>query len=139
MRSFVANTFSNDLAVFESQAGPAVDLGGGVGGGASGPPVLSFDGLPAERLPVSLTVTGLPSGNPGILFAGLERIDLPFFGGTFIPQPTAQDAMRPNAALHMIWPESVPPGTNVYVQAWFTKRGEIVGSNGLRIVAQPLP
>ncbi len=72
----------------------------------------------------STTRLALRGGAPSariVFLAGLQRIDLPLFGGTLVPLPTVlvpwSTSVDGAAALTFAWPPAAP-GTEVYFQAW---------------------
>lgn len=75
--------------------------------------------------PMSLLVAGAAPARPAWLMLGLAVDPLPFKGGLLIPcivppglvLPLATD-VQGNIALGAVWPDGVPSGVSIYVQAW---------------------
>jgi len=97
----------------------------------AGKPCLLGSGPVQPESPVRLTVGGAPSWGMLALVAGLSQVDLPFKGGVMVPavdlvswQVADEDG---RLVLEGRWPEGVPSGTVLHLQAWMP---DITGPQG---------
>jgi len=138
-----ANLFSHDVSVLLADVSPFFDLGGAVAGSFGGELVLSAGGDPSPGEVVWLQVDangGFARGRvPALLVLGIERLDLPYKGGVFVPLPLAVLLVRAGSPVHLRWPAGSPPGGSLYAQAWIglaLPEGMASGSNAVQIVGQ---
>jgi hypothetical protein len=139
----VANQFSNTVSVFTSTAQvapePWTDLGGGVAG-KLGVALLVGEGLPLPGGEVTLTVTSdKDNGPPAVLVVGMGAQSVPYKGGTLVPTEDLAMWLPLGTPTTFGWPEGMPPGSELYFQAWFqsnAREGVATGSNALRAVTQ---
>lgn len=90
--------------------------------GAAGVPTLGGAGTLAGAQPITLTLGGAAPSSAAALVIGLSQLDLPFFGGTFVPAPDfafplAVDA-KGSAEFTALVPPGIPPATSLFFQAW---------------------
>lgn len=105
---------------------------------ASVVPLLEGAGAAAPDQLVQLS-TSLAAGPAlGLLFVGFDATFEPFQGGLLVPSIDAVVPIRPQDTLADRWPNGIPPGTPVYVQAWFATLGggEVSATNALVTIAQ---
>ncbi len=98
------------------------DLGGALPGGA-GAPVLSVGGELALGQTVSVSLRNAAPGAPAWIILGLSAVNLPFKGGTLVPDPQAAiGALLTNAGgglqVSSAMSSDLPPGTSVIMQVW---------------------
>lgn len=115
------------------------DLGNGMGG-TLGPPILVGQGLLHGGMPIKLKVTNAVPHVAATLVIGLSALDAPFKGGVMVP---TVDVLIPGMSTDTIgalqlgtaWPPNLPPGLEVWMQAWvvdLTAAFGLSASNGLR-------
>jgi len=107
----VAAACNLDASVWllQNLEGPWEDLGFALASPA-GAPHLSGGGVPAGNEHVTLLVTGLPAGAPGLLFVGVDALAQPFKGGTLLPAPGLEFPIVAQLELRGRWPPGIPPG-----------------------------
>ncbi len=99
------------------------DLGGALPG-FNGDPILSGTGTLMPGSPTTLSLSNVPAGSGSAIAIGINRIDLPLFGGTLIPDVTppglvfAVPTGSGSITLPFNWPVGLPSGTTFYLQAW---------------------
>jgi hypothetical protein len=105
---------------------------------SDGVPLLAGAGEPIPDQLVSVTASLVTPPALGLLFTGFGTGFTAFQGGVLVPTPEVVVPMRPNLALEQRWPQGIPPGTPVYLQAWFQSlaTGEVSASNALVTLAQ---
>ncbi|GJM23101.1 MAG: hypothetical protein DHS20C15_30160 [Planctomycetota bacterium] len=101
-----------------------VDLGAGHPG-LFGQPHLQGTGPLESGSNVSLQVTDALPLAPSTLVIGLENAQLPFKGGTLLPDPVwlvpFLIGVTGNASLQAVWPDGLPAGVPLYVQVWMAE------------------
>jgi hypothetical protein len=105
-------------------ADPWQGLSGGLAG-VSGLPELSGTGSLQPSTLVSLRVSRAAPAAGVLLIVGLETQNLPFKGGTLVPMPRLivpglNTGELGSASLSATWPEGLPSGLSVVLQAWIT-------------------
>lgn len=100
-----------------------------------GLPHLLTTGEPEPNTLVSFTATKVPTPASGALILGLDFTPQAFSGGTLVPSPDVLVPMRPDVALVGRWP-SLPQGTKVFAQAWFSVAGNIAATNAVMAISQ---
>lgn len=90
------------------------NLGGGIAG-LHGVPMLSANAN-------SVSLSGARESTPVWFVGGVSTVNLPLASGILIPNPQVIYALNTNASgqvsLPFVKPASMPPGVNVYAQAW---------------------
>jgi hypothetical protein len=89
--------------------------------GTQGDPLLSGVGDLSDNSPVELNLRSARPNTVGFLIIGLNRLDLPFKGGTVVPSFDVIVAGLPtdgNGDLFLAdtWPSGIPSGTTIYFQ-----------------------
>jgi FG-GAP-like repeat len=103
---------------------------------SGGSPLLAATGTPKPQAIVGLQLSHAPPAASTLVVVGLAPLVTPFRGGLLIPAPdlllgpwlTDGDGVLTLAA-H--WPESVPAGLDLWLQAWNVQAGGFAASNGL--------
>jgi len=116
-------------------------LGGGLAG-TSGVPLLKGKGTLAPGSTVQLALTSGKSNSTGALFIGLSAINLPFKGGTLVPNTDVVITGLPvslagTLTLGSTWPAGIPSGLSLWFQEWIVDSAGPQGfaaSNGLLAV-----
>ena len=117
-----------DFAVELTHVGCWKDLGFGLAG-ASGTPVLAGEGTLIGGSPtfggsaVSLEITGANPNAAATLVVGFSTLNLPFKTGLIVPCvdiliPGLLTGPNGTLTLAATWPSGLPPGFNLYFQAW---------------------
>ena len=131
-----------DATDLEFYRGSFTDIGNQLVGNYA--PTLSGSGSMAQGQPFQLDFTGSPPSTRATVFFGTTAINLPFFGGTLVPDPeiTIRFKTPADPANTKVVPASfnpgLPPGTEIYGQAWFLDAGGPQGlcaSNALLLVS----
>ena len=99
--------------------------------GPSGAAKLSGTTPLESGLPVTLDVDGAPASSTGGIVVGFAKSLLPVFGGTLVPSldlylPFATDDSG-SASFTAPWPGGLPPGFQLWVQAWIADAGASAG------------
>ncbi|MGQ0552799.1 MAG: DUF7948 domain-containing protein [Planctomycetota bacterium] len=138
------NGGSSDLAAVSFSGfmvAPWRVLGGGLVGSTE-VPYLAGKGDLTPGSPARLSVRGAKPLATAMLVAGLPAIEIPFKGGTMVPNPTVLLPLATTATggldLPFAWP-SAPPGISLYVQFWIQDPGAFAGwsaSNALELISQ---
>lgn len=111
--------------------------GGKVGSGGVQPGLYGMG--PLSGLSINtLTMAGAAPFSPVLLVVGLNLLNAPFKGGTFVPSPDLILPMpAPSATgeltFQFVWPTLIPPGVPLYFQFWVVDPGASAGyaaSNG---------
>ncbi len=126
-----------DMGAYAYQ--PWVDLGGGVGG-SFGVPLLEMNGPLTGDTAVTWSLSSARAGTPFVLIAGFSEAGTPYYGGILWPMPDAlvnglEFGPEGAASGYGRWPLGVPPGTSIWLQAWYEDIGApagAAGSNGMR-------
>lgn len=134
------NLFLAGQAISVWSNGPTawVNLGGGLAG-TLGTSTLSGSGTLAGGTTAGLNLSGASRGEAASLVLGLAQLNVPFKGGTLVPQPDVIiDGLvtdsNGNLALSGTWPNGVPAGVATYFQFWVSDTGGPQGlsaSNGV--------
>jgi len=118
-------------------SGDWTTLGGGIGG-LLGTPELVGNGSMAAGSTVDLTLTGSLPFMSSFFVVGFSALNLPFKGGTLVPDTDVVLSVMLNAAgssiLSATWPSGVPSGTEVWYQQWMldaTGPQGLTASNGV--------
>ncbi len=116
------------------------DVGRGVPG-LSGIPEIDGHGTLRANTPVDLRLAGMPASAAGALVLGTAAVNVPLFGGVFVPRPDVVLAVAGDArgawSLPVQWPAGVPAQTSFYFQGWVIDAAAPQGlsaSTGLRAV-----
>lgn len=137
------------LATPSAAAGDTwVDLGDALAG-THGAPVLTGDGPLVAGTTATLTLSNVRAQTWTYAVIGLSTLDLPFFGGTFVPAldlvvpiPTGGTAGVPTGVeLTGDYPSGIPVGTDFFFQFWVVDPDGAFGwaaSNGLLGTADQL-
>lgn len=108
------------IAKFELPTLPWRVLAGAKPGGVE-VPNLAGDGWLTPGSSGRMVVAGAAPASLALLFAGLNAIDVPALGGTFVPSPDLVVPLATNAAgaidLPFLWP-ALPAGIVLHVQVW---------------------
>lgn len=134
-------SFYRGAWLFHPAPGPFENLGGSLPG-SWGAPGLKGAGTLAPGSTTTLTVK---NGNPNgiaLLAIGAGAVNLPLYGGVFVPSPDLLIAGLPidaNGALSLSapWPNDVPSGVSLYFQVWMPDGEGPFGysaTNALRLV-----
>jgi FG-GAP-like repeat len=120
------------VLVYPNALGPVVDLGLGTSGG----PTLAVSGLPApgEELDVQIQTAGPV---PALLVVGTQALPLPFKGALLVPDPLISLGLVAPTELSATWPEGLPAGTLVYLQAFVPAGSGLAGSQAVMLVPEP--
>jgi WD40 repeat protein len=118
------------------------DLGSGLAGGG-GVPNLKGAGTLEPASSVEVTLKNALPNSASALVIGLTSVGLPLYGGLLVPSPDVVIAPLPTGSsggwsLASTWPAGVPSGTSIYLQAWISDPGAVLGcaaTNGLEGVA----
>jgi len=125
-------------ALAVSSFDPWTDLGEALAG-AGGTPRLEAGNTLVPGTPLVVALEQAAPAAPLVLAAGFETLFVPFKGGTMVPAPAllldglATDAGGA-AALETVWPDGVPAGTTLVLQAWIvdpTGPAGFTASNGV--------
>jgi hypothetical protein len=118
------------------------NLGSGLAG-TTGEPLLTGSGVVAPGSLVSIDLSNTVSSSTAFLMTGLAPLNLPFLGGTLVPNVATTNIVVPLATdaqgaipLTFPWPNNIPSGTAIYLQYWIADPGGpfgVAASNGLRI------
>jgi hypothetical protein len=128
--------------LFKPAPGPFENLGHSLPGSV-GAPGLVGTGTLAPGATTTLKVLSANPNGAALLAIGTSAINLPAYGGVFVPSPDIVIAGLPidaNGALMLSapWPSGVPSGLSFYFQAWIPDSEGPVGvaaTNALRVVA----
>jgi sulfatase modifying factor 1 len=120
---------------------PWEDLGGALVGTAGEPVQQGLGSLIPGAL-LRLTLTDANPASLAFLIAGFSRVDVPFLGGTLVPDPlfispAASTGPAGEAAFALPWPSGVAPGTGLITQFWIVDQAGPQGfsaSNAIRKV-----
>jgi len=133
--STMFHNYSHDLA-FSLHARWA-NLAGAISGTA-GLPALGGTGTLASGSSDTIALTAAKASSAVTLVFGVSKLNAPFKGGTLVPAPYVFVSLTSNASgsvsLPFTMPAGVPPGTNLYFQAWVADPAAVQGlaaSNGL--------
>jgi hypothetical protein len=129
------------IAKFDLEPLPWEVMGSGKKG-TNDTPNLAGGGWLTPGAPTRLSLRGAANSAPAILFAGLQAIDVPVLGGTFVPAPAVVVPLSTHATggfdLPFAWPNA-PVGISLYLQVWVADPGATGGwsaSNALKATAQ---
>lgn len=107
--------------------------------GSRGLPVLSGSGSLAALSSNLLDLAGAAPASIATLVVGLSAVDLPFLGGTLVPNPQVlvplPTSAEGGAALPFVLPVALPAATSLYFQFWIADPGAASGlsaSNGVQ-------
>jgi hypothetical protein len=123
----------------DAAEGPWHDLGRGLAG-ANGIPLFYGAGSMVAGQPLALTITDAAPNAIAALVLGASEIDLPAFGGTWIPSPDVvitglvTDA-NGDWQLATTMPAGLPAGVDITFQAWIADAGapaNFAATNGVR-------
>ncbi len=107
--------------------------------GTPGVPVLTGNGTLQSGTNMSLSLFNALPDAAATLVVGLSELSLPFHGGTLVPNPTVLIGGLVvggggSLVLPASWPVGVPPGVQLYAQAWIEDAAAVKGlaaSNGV--------
>lgn len=117
-------------------AGQWLDVGFGLAG-TGGTPTLAGMGTLLGGDAVTYTLSDMLPASTATFIVGFSSINVPFKGGTLVPNPDLLIALPTGAgqvALGATWPVGVPSGISIAYQAWVVDAGAIKGlaaTNGL--------
>lgn len=122
-----------DLAV-DTWNGPWADLENGLAG-TNGVPYLQGGGALAGNDPIQISLSGARENATAYLVVGFQAINLPFYGGTLVPDFQAPNGLFVNLTtngtgdieINNTWPTGVPSGFELYLQYWIDDPGAIAG------------
>lgn len=134
-------SFYRGAWLFLPAPGPFENLGGSLPGSWGAPGLKGTSTL----APGSTTTLDIAHGNPNsiaLLAIGASAVNLPLYGGVFVPSPDLLISGLPidaNGALSLAapWPSNVPSGVSLYFQAWMPDVEGPLGfaaTNALRLV-----
>ena len=110
--------------------GPVWTKVGGALPGAFTPGMDGFGPL-VPGTPATLEIVAAPPDELGILYIGLDRIDLPFQGGTLVPAPDFVIPVPTNALggfqATKTWPPTAPAQAELFFQFWVPDLGGPAG------------
>ena len=131
----IGNFINLEVAVVENGLGPFIGLGHALPA-PWGVPVLSVFGTPEAGQQVGVQVVGPSWPAAGLLFAGLEPVNLPLGGGLFVPDAGIALPVPQSGQLYLVgtWPASLPAGTAIYLQGWFAVGGGALASTDAWII-----
>jgi hypothetical protein len=114
------------------------NLGSGKSG-SQGMPRLAGSGSLAASSSNLIALEGAAPSSIATLIVGLSAVDLPFLGGTLIPNPQVIVPLPTSAAgtvtLPFMVPQSLPAATSLYFQFWILDPAAAFGmsaSNGIK-------
>ncbi len=106
--------------------------------GVSGLPVLTGTGNLSAGSANQLSLTNARPSSTATLVAGISTLNVPFKGGTMVPDPILLLALPTSAAgttaLPFTWPAGIPAGFPIWFQFWIQDAAASFGlsaSNGL--------
>ena len=118
------------------------DLGQGLGG-LLGPPRLAGIGLLHPGMPVKLTIANAAPHQPATLVVGMSALEAPFKGGVLVPAP---NLVLPIGFIGMgtlelvtAWPDNLPPGQQLWMQAWIVDPTAPAGLSATNAVLAATP
>ena len=87
---------------------------------------------------LSVAVGGPSQPSVGVLFIGLQAANIPFAGTLFVPDVLTSVGIGVvgQAYFANFWPATVPPGTTIYLQAWFKTPSGLSASNAWMILSE---
>jgi hypothetical protein len=112
--------------------------------GSNGDALLAGFGSVTAGASTNLRVYNAYPSTVGLLALGGSRIDLPFYGGTFVPSldllfaPLAFDG-NGSLSLTGTWPTNIPSGTQLWAQCWFVDPGTVEGAAATNAVQIDVP
>jgi hypothetical protein len=90
--------------------------------GLRGIPAIDGHGTLRNGSAVELSVAGMPANAPGALVLGAAAVNVPLFGGVFVPRADLVLGMVGDAqggwSLRLQWPAGVPAQSSLWFQAW---------------------
>lgn len=129
------------VAKFDLMPQPWIVLGGGKAG-TSDVPNLAGGGVLVPGTPMKLAIRGAAKNAGALLFAGLNLLNAPAFGGTFVPSPDIVLPLVTDTSggidINVLWP-SAPAGVPLYLQVWIADPGATLGcsaTNALELTSQ---
>lgn len=128
----------------DDPAAPWADLGLALAG-THGPPVLAADGSLCAGTALDITLDDALENTTAWMAVGLDRIDVPFFGGVFVPDIVSPSGIlrgfgtgpTGSVAISTLWPAGLPPGVDIYLQFWIPDPGAPFGYAGSNAVTAP--
>jgi hypothetical protein len=125
-------------SVLPAAPNPWIDLGFAKPG-SNGAPHLVGSGPLTANSTNSITLTNAKANTTATLILGLNVLNVPFMGGTLVPEPTIIVPLTTNGTgtvnLQSTWPAGIPAGTAVRFQYWIQDPAATLGlsaSNGLQ-------
>ena len=136
-------TFQVD-ALYRVDLGPWSELELGALAGAAPAPDLVGIGSLEPGAATTLRVEGGTPGTDAAIVIGLSQLDLPLFGTTLVPFPTAVLTGLPidadgAAELNLSWPSALAPGSTIYAQAFVPDAGTPFGFASSNAIAAVTP
>ncbi|MEM7204005.1 MAG: hypothetical protein AAF628_27335 [Planctomycetota bacterium] len=109
------------VALCATNVTPWINLGGALAG-TNGAPHLAGVGAHAPQGYTAFLLADARAGAPAVLVAGATRADVPVFGGSLVPSPQVFVAPLATDAIGRLrlegkWPNGVPPGAPLFLQA----------------------
>lgn len=127
-------------------SGPAFtwsDLGQGLAAGSTGAPRLAATGTLVAGQPVKLVLSGARALAPAWLVVGFSTLELPFKGGTLVPNPAlvllVQTDAQGTRILQGPMPPGTPPGSTRYFQYWVADPAAPAGASASNAMAAVTP
>jgi FG-GAP repeat len=129
-----SNAASNSGAVYvfdlDLLPDPWTSLGFGLAG-AGGVPLLVGSGVFSASSTIVFNVSNAAPSAPGFLVLGFSAINLPLLGGVLVPFPDVLLNLLTDpiggAQTQVPVPPLLPPGINLFVQAWLLDAGAVSG------------
>ncbi|MCB9898540.1 MAG: VCBS repeat-containing protein [Planctomycetes bacterium] len=117
-------------------SGRAVDLGHALAGSLGSPSLTATSFQPGDE--VAYTVAGALPNAPAVFVFGLQKIDVPFHGGLFVPDTTllVPQVVGSHGAfgLTLGWPAGMPFGFTLTAQVWVKDAGAPLGFSSTNAV-----
>ena len=125
------------LCVALNALGPFIGLGHELPA-PEGTPGLAVFGEPQAGHILSVAVGGPSQPSVGVLFIGLQAANIPFAGTLFVPDvlTSVGIGVAGQAYFSSFWPATMPPGTTIYLQAWFKTPSGLSASNAWMILSE---
>jgi len=128
--------------VFFGMLDPWTDLGNGLAG-THGEPILTGEGPLASGVTITISLINAKESALSGLFIGASTINIPFKGGTLVPNNDFLLVLTTDAIGHInlqFTPTSVPPsGTTLFLQYWIQDTAGPVGFAASNAVSQTVP
>ncbi len=115
--------------------------------GTNGLPALVADGSLCAGTTLDMTLDDALENSTAWLAVGFDRIDVPFFGGVFVPDIVSPSGFlipfgtgaSGNLQLSALWPAGLPGDIDIYAQFWVMDGGAPFGFSGSNAVMATTP